>query len=257
MAPFTSVNSESGVSEKTNEPGPNFRPWSSPPEEHTILVQSNEVHLIPLGNQKCHHKIEVTAQDTLDGFSTGGKRLTDDLIIFSSRSGVIFGRIPNSLSNDAAVQWLESFLGYISISEQAAWWHTDHSGPWAGYVIVPMNAKRTKCIYSNTRNDKERPLRTLNMLDAYAEKRPWLQQLPGGRTESRVADIENECYVYVPRQHKRRRNVQRHEKVQSEDSNPTRVSFVWDPVEQLREVTLRDEEWKDRALIERVEMSLI
>jgi hypothetical protein len=250
MAPFTSVNSESGDSKKTNEPGPNFRPWSSPPEEHTILVQSNEVHLIPLGNQKCHHKIEVTAQDTVDGFSIGGKRLTDDLIIFSSRSGVIFGRIPNSLSDDAAVQWLESFLGYISISEQAEWWHTDHSGPWAGYVIVPMNAKRTKCIYSNTRNDKKRPLRTLDMLEAYAEKRPWLWQ-----TESRVAEIKRKCYV--PRQHKRRRNVQRHEKVQLEDSKPTRVSFVWDPVERSREVILRDEEWKDELLIERVEMSLI
>ncbi|EEA20066.1 hypothetical protein TMatcc_000041 [Talaromyces marneffei ATCC 18224] len=253
MAPLTSTNSESGVSGLSTEPGLKFCPWSDPLEEHTILVQSNEVHLIPLGDQKCHHKLEVTAQDTLNGFSTAGNRLTDDVIIFSSRSGVVFGRIPNSLSDDAVIQWLKSFLEYVSTSEQAAWWHTDHSGPWACYVFVPMNTKRTKWTYSNTRNDKERPLRILSMLDIYAEEKPWFVW---PCEDSRVAIINGKCYV--PRQHKRRRNIQTHKvEGQSKESNSTRVSFVWDPVEQSREVILRDEEWKDELLMERVEMSLI
>jgi hypothetical protein len=256
MASFPSANSESGVSEASTEQGPNFCPWSGPPEENTILVQPNEVHLIPLGDQKCPHKLKVTAQDTLNGFSAAGKRLTDDLIIFSSRSGVIFGRIPNSLSDDAVAQWLKSFLGYVSTSEQAAWWHTDHSGPWTCHVFVPMSAKRTRWIYSNTQNHKIRPLRILSILDTYSEEKSWLLQLPGWEcAESRVAVINGKCYV--PRQHKRRRNIRKHKEEQSEESEPTRVNFIWDSVEQSREVILRDEEWKDELLMERVEMSLI
>lgn len=252
MSSFPPTNSESGGSEASAEPGPTFCPWSGPPEEHTVLVQSNEVHLIPLGDPKCHHKLEVTAQDTLDSSATAGKRLTDDLIIFSSRSGVIFGRIPNSLSDDAVVQWLKSFVEYVSTSEQAAWWHTGHSGPWAGHTFAPMNAKRTKCIYSNTRNGKERPWIILDILIAYAENKPWV--LGWEDIANRVAIIEGS--FYVPRQHKRRRNVQSRRE-QSEKSKPTKVSFIWDPVEQLREVILRHEEWKDDLFIERVEMSLI
>lgn len=255
MASVTSANSGARGPEASNKPGPDFHSWSNPPKEQTVLVQSNEVHLIPLGNQKCHRKLEVTAQDTLGDFSTAGKRLTDDLIIFSSRSGVIFGRIPNSLSDDAVVQWLELFLEYIGNSDQAAWWHTGHSGPWACHVFVPMSAKQTKWLYSNTRNDKMRPLRILSMLDTYVEKKPWPLQLPGwDYVESRVAEVFGKCYV--PRQHKRQKHVQR-SKEQSEDSKPTRVSFIWNPLEQSREVILRDEVWTDELVMERVEMSLI
>lgn len=253
MSSFPSTNSESGGSEASIEPGPTFCPWNGPPEEHTVLVQSNEVHLVPLSDQKCHHKLEVTAQDTLDGSSTAGKRLTDDLIIFSSRSGVIFGRIPNSLCDDAVVQWLRSFLEYISTSDQAAWWHTGHSDLWACHVFVPMNAKRTKWIYSNTRNDNMRPLTILGILDTYTKKKPWLSGWDS--VESGVAEIYGKCYL--PRQHKRRRNIQKGKEERSEESKSTRVSFVWDPIEQFREVILRDEEWKDELVMERVELSLI
>ncbi|KUL82179.1 hypothetical protein ZTR_09568 [Talaromyces verruculosus] len=252
MSSVPSANSGSGGSEASIESGPTFCPWNGPPEEHIVLVQSNEVHLIPLGDQKCHHKLEVTAQDTLDSSSTAGKRLTDDVIIFSSRSGVIFGRIPNSLTDEAVVEWLESFREYVSTSEQAAWWHTGHSGPWAGHTFAPMNAKRTTCIYSNTRNDKERPWVILDILIAYAENKPWV--LGWEDVENHVAEIKGT--FYVPRQHKRRRNVQK-QKEQSEKSKPTQVSFIWDPVEQSREVILRHDEWKDELLMERVEMSLI
>ncbi|RAO65958.1 uncharacterized protein BHQ10_001970 [Talaromyces amestolkiae] len=257
MALFPSANSGSGGSEASNETGPNFCPWDAPPREPTILVQSNEVHVIPLGIHKCHHKLEVTAHDTLDSFSTAGKRLTDDVIIFSSRSGAIFGRIPNSLSDDAVVRWLESFLHFVSTSEEAAWWHTGHSGPWEIYAFVPMNANRTKWIYSNTQNDKMRPLTILSMLDRYAEEKPWLVQKPGQEyVESYVAEVHGKCYI--PRQHKRRRNAQRHEEQgEQSESNPTRVSFIWDVVEHSREVILGDEEWKDGLLMERFEMSLI
>lgn len=257
MASFQSANSNSGGSEASNKPGPNFCPRDAPPGEHTILVESNEVHLIPLGNHKFHHKLEVAAQDTLDGLSTGGKRLTDDVIIFSSRSGVIFGRIPNSLSDDAVVQWLESFIHYVSTSEGTAWWHTGHSDPWEVYAFFPMNANRTKWIYSNTRNDKKRPLAILGILDRYAEEKSWLVQKPGREdVESYVAEVHGKCYI--PRQHKRRRTAQRHkEQCEESESNPTSISFIWDAVEHSREVMLRDEEWKDGLLMERFEMSLI
>lgn len=255
MALLPSAISEPGALKTLNDPGPKFCPWNGPLEEHTILVQSNEVHLIPLGNQKCHQRLEVTAQDTLDGFPTAGKRLTDDIIIFSSRSGVIFGRIPNSLSDDAVVQWLESFVEYVSTSEEAAWWHTGHSGPWVCHVFAPKNATLTKCIYSNTRNGSDRPWVIANILDAYTQNNPWLVQVPDQEyAESYVAAIDGK--YYVPRQHKRRRNAQRQNE-QSKESNPTRISFIWDPVEYLRDVVLRDEQLTGEHLVERVKMSLI
>lgn len=256
-----SVNSGSIRSDTSNEPEPFFKPLSCPSEEYSITVQPNEVHLIPLLGHSCQHKFELTAHQSTDRASPTSKRLIDDLILLTSSAGVIFGRIPNSLSNSGVTNWLNAFIDYISSSEQAAWWHSDFSGPWACYVFVPMNKTRTTWLYPSTRDARLRPLKILSILDRYAEEKPWLLQLPGWeQAESWVAEIRGKCYVPTPnisRQQKQSPCSEQQDGQRPAELKTTEIKFVWDPVQQIREVRLKDAEWENELVLERVEMSLI
>ncbi|OKL60158.1 hypothetical protein UA08_04902 [Talaromyces atroroseus] len=263
MASSPSVSTSSIHSHAPDERGPHFRLQDCPPDEPVIIVQPNEALLLPLSQHSLHRKLEVTAHQSLQDLSIGSRSLADDLIMLTSSAGVIFGRIPNELSDVGFTKWLELFIDYISHNEQASWWHTDYSGPWACYVFVPMNKRRTKWMYPNTKNGRSRPLTILGMLDTYAETKSWQLRLPGWEhAEDRVAEIRGKCYVPAlsnPKQRKRRQDTQhRPKQLPREGWRPsTEIRFVWDPVEQIRELRLRDQEWTDELVLERVEMSLI
>jgi hypothetical protein len=263
MDSSSSANASSVHSETADERRPHFKLQNCSPDEPVTIIQPNEVLLLPLSQHSLHRRLEVTAQPSLHSPSTGPRCLADDLIFLTSSAGIIVGRIPNELSDTGLAQWLDSFINYISHDEQAAWWHADYSGPWACYVFVPMNKRRTKWTYSNTESDRSRPLTILGKMDTYAESKPWLLQLPGWeQAESRVAEIRGKCYVPasgIAKQRKRRQDLQHRQRQPSPESlwSSTEIRFVWDPVEQVRELRLRDEEWKHEYLLERVEMSLI
>lgn len=227
-----------------------------------MTVRSNEVLLVPISPHSSHSKLEVTTTHKMRKSSIAPRRLIDDLIFMTSSAGVIVGRIPNDLSDTDLTKWLDCFIGYISSNEQAAWWHTEYAGPWACYVFFPMNKAKKNWIYTNTENDRSRPLKILSVLDTYAEEKPWVLQLHGwDKAELRVAEICGKCYVPTsnpPRQRKRRQDLQSRQKQSPQEGwRSTEIRFVWDPVEQVREVRLRDEEWRDELVLERVEMSLI
>lgn len=239
----------SDASKPSTPPAPLFCPWISPPETNIVRVQSNEVHLIPTKAGEFSRSFQVTAQETSN--TASGGRLLDDIVIFNSKAGVVFARIPNALKLDEVSQWVESMLQYMSSSEEAKWWHTDHQGPWDCWVFVPMHAKRLAWHYAALPRDATRPCSIMGMLDTYAETKPWaIQSTSSEEKEWRVASINGICYL--PHRKAKGTNNQNPDLKRS-----TRVRFMWNPENFSREIYLHDMTDRMGGLVNRVEMKLI
>jgi hypothetical protein len=85
---------------------PRFIPASSTSTE-PIDVQTNEIHLIPI----VHLSRRICISVWTDYESR--MRMKDDIVIITSRAGVIFARIPNLLTDAELDKWLSQLNGYL------------------------------------------------------------------------------------------------------------------------------------------------